>query len=280
MPLFSPAVSSRRSTPSLSIRPVKPKPSISTPMEPTIAGLVGEDLVGRHRDVVGAGGADLLDHRVDLLVVQRLQAPDLVVDDAGLHRAAAGRVDAQHHRLRTRVLESAASAPATGSRRWPRRRPRSRRAPRSARCAARPGWWRRDAPRQSTQTTSHGQQQPGQAEEEAPATLAAAVAQVARAAELSSAAASAIGLRRRRGASAASCGSGSARRARAGAGESSSVGVMRRLRLKAAGLRRTARGLDVAGRIPIHLSVAFLDVDRREPPAAAGPPAQRPVRGS
>ncbi len=35
MPLFSPAVSSRRSMPSFSIVPVKPKPSISTPIEPT-----------------------------------------------------------------------------------------------------------------------------------------------------------------------------------------------------------------------------------------------------
>ena len=69
------------------------------------AGLVGIDLVGGHGDVVGARGTDLLDDRIDLLLVQRLQAPDLVVDDAGLHRAAAGRIDAQHHRLRARVLE-------------------------------------------------------------------------------------------------------------------------------------------------------------------------------
>jgi hypothetical protein len=39
MALFSPAVSSRRSTPSLSIKPVKPKPSISTPMLPTMLAL-------------------------------------------------------------------------------------------------------------------------------------------------------------------------------------------------------------------------------------------------
>src|SRR5205085_3669392 len=39
-PLFSPAVSKRRSTPSLSIRPVKPKPSISTPTEPTMLALL------------------------------------------------------------------------------------------------------------------------------------------------------------------------------------------------------------------------------------------------
>jgi hypothetical protein len=37
--LFSPAVSRRRSTPSFSIRPVKPKPSISTPMLPTMLAL-------------------------------------------------------------------------------------------------------------------------------------------------------------------------------------------------------------------------------------------------
>jgi hypothetical protein len=39
-PLFSPAVSKRRSTPSLSIVPVNPKPSISTPIEPTILALL------------------------------------------------------------------------------------------------------------------------------------------------------------------------------------------------------------------------------------------------
>jgi hypothetical protein len=33
------------------------------------AGLVDVDLVGGHRDVVGARGADLLDHRVDLLAL-------------------------------------------------------------------------------------------------------------------------------------------------------------------------------------------------------------------
>ena len=148
MPLFSPAVSRRRSTPSFSIVPVKPKPSISTPIDAHEAGLVDVDLVGRHGDVVGARGADLLDHRIDLLLVQRLQAADLVVDDAGLHRAAAGRVDAQHHGLRAGVLEGAASARPPGSRRWLRRRRRSRRAPRPARCAARDGAERAHALRQ------------------------------------------------------------------------------------------------------------------------------------
>jgi hypothetical protein len=38
-PLFSPAVSRRRSTPTLSITPVKPKPSMSTPMLPTMLAL-------------------------------------------------------------------------------------------------------------------------------------------------------------------------------------------------------------------------------------------------
>ena len=39
MALLLPAVMSRRSTPSLSIRPVKPKPFISTPMLPTMLAL-------------------------------------------------------------------------------------------------------------------------------------------------------------------------------------------------------------------------------------------------
>jgi hypothetical protein len=38
-PLFSPAVISRRSTPNFSMSPVKPKPSISTPMLPTMLAL-------------------------------------------------------------------------------------------------------------------------------------------------------------------------------------------------------------------------------------------------
>ncbi len=38
-PLFSPDVCRRRSTPSLPIRPVKPNPSISTPIEPTMLAL-------------------------------------------------------------------------------------------------------------------------------------------------------------------------------------------------------------------------------------------------
>ena len=40
MPLFSPAVIRRRSTPSFSISPVKPKPFISTPIEPTTLDLL------------------------------------------------------------------------------------------------------------------------------------------------------------------------------------------------------------------------------------------------
>ncbi len=39
MPLLSPAVMRRRSTPNFSIVPVKPKLSISTPIEPTIEAL-------------------------------------------------------------------------------------------------------------------------------------------------------------------------------------------------------------------------------------------------
>ena len=40
MPLCSPAVMRRRSMPSLSISPVKPKPFISTPIEPTMLDLL------------------------------------------------------------------------------------------------------------------------------------------------------------------------------------------------------------------------------------------------
>ena len=69
------------------------------------ARLVGVDLIGGSGDVVGTRGADFFDDRINLFLVQGLQALDLVVDDAGLHGAAAGRIDAQHDALRARVLE-------------------------------------------------------------------------------------------------------------------------------------------------------------------------------
>ena len=50
------------------------------------AGLVDIDVVRSGRDVVGRRGTGLLDHRIDRLAVQLLEAMDLVVDDAGLHR--------------------------------------------------------------------------------------------------------------------------------------------------------------------------------------------------
>src|SRR5258706_6787422 len=72
------------------------------------ARLVDVDPFGRHRDVVAAGGAQVLHHRVDRRVrVLGAQAPDLVVDVARLDGAAAGAVDAQHHALRVGVLEGA-----------------------------------------------------------------------------------------------------------------------------------------------------------------------------
>ena len=69
--------------------------------------LVGIDLVSRNRDVVGARRTRFLDHRVDLPAVQRLQPHDLVVQHAGLHRAAAGRVDPENHGLCAGVFEFA-----------------------------------------------------------------------------------------------------------------------------------------------------------------------------
>src|SRR5690606_22814018 len=69
---------------------------------------VGVDLVGRHRRVVAAGRADLLDHGIDRHVgMQRLQAVDLGVDLARLHGAAAGTVDAQDDPPHVVVLEGA-----------------------------------------------------------------------------------------------------------------------------------------------------------------------------
>ena len=69
------------------------------------AGLVDIDRIGRCSDVVGGRGAGLFHHGVDLLVVQRLEPGDLVIDDARLHRAAARRVDQQHQRLGAIVIK-------------------------------------------------------------------------------------------------------------------------------------------------------------------------------
>ncbi len=72
------------------------------------AGLVDVNVVGRGGDVVGGRGAGFLHHGVDLLLVQPLQAADLVVDDAGLHGAATRRIDEQHDALRALVFEGLA----------------------------------------------------------------------------------------------------------------------------------------------------------------------------
>ena len=59
-------------------------------------------------DVGGRRGTGFLDHRVHGLVVLGAQAPHLVVHDAGLHGAAPGRVDEQHHGLGALVFEGRA----------------------------------------------------------------------------------------------------------------------------------------------------------------------------
>ena len=80
--------------------------------------LVDVDLVGRDGDVVGAGGADVPTTAYTFFLVQRLQAHDLVVDDACLDRAATRRVDPQHDR-RAPSSRTRSSAPRRGSRRSP-----------------------------------------------------------------------------------------------------------------------------------------------------------------
>ncbi len=106
MPLLRPAVISRRSTPSFSIAPVKPKPFGDHADRPDDARLVDEDAIGGRRRVVAAGRAQLLDDDVERLVgIGAAQAPDLVVDHPGLDRAAAGTVDPQDDADRRAVLE-------------------------------------------------------------------------------------------------------------------------------------------------------------------------------
>ena len=59
------------------------------------AGLISIDLVCRCRYIIGTGGADIGNHSVNRSVrMQRTQALDLVIHVAGLHRTAAGAVDA------------------------------------------------------------------------------------------------------------------------------------------------------------------------------------------
>ena len=69
------------------------------------ARLVDVDPVGRDGDVIPAGGRGLLDHRVDrYLRMQRAQPQHFVIDLPGLHRTAAGTVDAQDQPLDPAVL--------------------------------------------------------------------------------------------------------------------------------------------------------------------------------
>jgi hypothetical protein len=53
-------------------------------------GLVDVNFVSRHRDVIRRRGTGFFHHGIDGLVVLGPQAVDFVVDDAGLHRTAAG----------------------------------------------------------------------------------------------------------------------------------------------------------------------------------------------
>ena len=248
------------------------------------ARLVDVDLVGGHRDVVGARGAHLLDHRVHLLLVLGLQAPDLVVDDAGLHRAAAGRL------MRSTTACDVASSNALlqrrrpGSRRWPRRRPRSRRAPRSARCAGRwcapRGCARRTAPSDRSARTAAAT--PGGR------TCASAARCGGRAAVALARLRQRRCSRRRRSARRRPGGRGRRRWRRGGsepaAGGGRSVlgahGGLSRSRPGAGARVVEDDGPDVAGRIPIHLAVALGDSQRRSGGRAAGPADAAPVGGS
>jgi len=109
--LFSPEVRARRSTPSFSMVPVKPQPSMITPIDPMMLAFVHVNFVGGGSDVVAARGADVLDHRIHGNVgVNSPQAADFIVDDSGLHRAAARRIDAQDHALGILVLERISGA--------------------------------------------------------------------------------------------------------------------------------------------------------------------------
>ncbi|MCY1539452.1 hypothetical protein D9M68_750390 [compost metagenome] len=70
------------------------------------AGLVGIDLIRSAGNVIGTGSTQIGNHGIDLDVLVRLAQPaNLVIDVAGLHRAAARTVDAQHHTLGLRILE-------------------------------------------------------------------------------------------------------------------------------------------------------------------------------
>ena len=80
------------------------------------ARLVDKDPVGCRSQVVAAGGAHLLDHRIERnRRIELAQALDLVADDAGLNRTAAGAVDAHDDRGRLLVLERLPSASLTVS---------------------------------------------------------------------------------------------------------------------------------------------------------------------
>jgi hypothetical protein len=77
-------------------------PSLS--IGPDDTRLVDVNLVGRRRDVIAARRADLVhDHVQRLVRIALLETLDFIDDDAGLHGAAAGAVNAQDDGRRARI---------------------------------------------------------------------------------------------------------------------------------------------------------------------------------
>ena len=77
--------------------------SANTPIEPVIVAGVGDDLVGRGRDPVAARRREVA-HRDDDRLAGGARQLELAADQLGAEHAAAGRVDAQHHRLDVLVV--------------------------------------------------------------------------------------------------------------------------------------------------------------------------------
>src|SRR5262249_53467791 len=88
-------------------------------------GWVTEDLVGGASDHIAPGGSDVLGERNDRARALGRELADAAVNQVGLHRRTAGRVDQQRDRPRGAHVEGALERASAGSQREARVQPRA-----------------------------------------------------------------------------------------------------------------------------------------------------------
>jgi len=103
----------RRSMPIFSISLVKPNDAPMTPIEPTIRGRIGDDLIRRAGDHVAAGSRDILDEREHRLLLLGREWRMRLKYEMRLHRRTTRRVDGERDGPRTRQAKARSSCLAT-----------------------------------------------------------------------------------------------------------------------------------------------------------------------